>query len=102
MTSIMFEDRWLKIHARGRTRFVWVEGVLLFGFLGMGLVTPTVSGWLRNGWPGVVDLSTDPRWWSVLPVQLPIMMLLGYMYGTHMWTYVERRHLAGSPTTPRP
>ena len=92
-------DRWSTLWARGRTRCVWLQGVVLIGIVGMGLLVPTISEWLDNGWTGVATLRTGSRLWSVFPIRLPISSIAGYIFGRYVWSMVEREHRVASSVT---
>jgi hypothetical protein len=74
-------ERWAKTRQMGRTRFVWLVGVLGWGVsvgIGWSLAMAAVNGWDR------------------LPVLLPIALIGfpigGYFFGTLTWRWSEKQY----------
>jgi hypothetical protein len=92
---------WVRVRSRGRTRFVWYQGVLLFGIVALGVLSPTASAWLSTGLEGVYRFWFGPRWWLNVMIDLPLSIAAGYVFGTLVWRQMERFHPAGSPGNSR-
>lgn len=80
------EDRWARIRKRGRTRYIWYDGVLGFG-LPVLAVSSTLSHWLSGG--GIHDLWFGPHWLSHLLIFLVAGSVGGYLFGAFMWSRME-------------
>jgi hypothetical protein len=70
----------LRIKARGKRRFVWQTGVLVWGGF-MFIFTNAVDVILRHK-------SIE---WSFLPISLVIWLAVGYGFGEFMWRSFEKK-----------
>jgi hypothetical protein len=75
-------SRWEKTRARGRTRFVLIRGVLLWGLLTAIFVTIVSAA--MNGWH---------HWYVSAIIWLVIFPLFGgVVYGPLAWSSIETRY----------
>jgi hypothetical protein len=81
MTTITSAEKWAKLREQGRSRFVW-----LYGVLGWGVSTAILfSLWngIRDGWDGF--------FFKLIPA-LVLFPLGGYLWGRFMWWFLETMH----------
>lgn len=79
--------RWEEARARGRSRFVWINGVLMFGgfmFLIMFLMKLLFDG---TFFP---EDGLEPA--VAIPVNLVVWALAGYAWGAWMWWIMDRSY----------
>lgn len=80
--------RWAKTRQMGRTRFVWLIGVLGWGLIS-GLCFPLVIAVVGSAYPVVPG-------WERYPVNLAMSLLLfpigGYFFGVCTWWVTEREY----------
>ena len=73
-------ERWAKIRAKGRTRFIWFNGVLIWGVMTGILWAVVMAAWQ--------DWSRLPRFLGFALVGFPIG---GYFFGLLTWSFSEKR-----------
>jgi hypothetical protein len=77
-------NRWTRKRSQGRLRFVFVEGVLLFGGLFLAL-------WVATMWFSASEEYFERVFFSQ-PVRLiSVVALAGAMWGFLMWEFFEYR-----------
>ena len=83
-------ERWAKSRQRGRTRYIWVNGVLGWGVT-MGLVWPIAMA-AQQGWQHLTGL---------LPIALVGFPIGGYFFGVWTWRVYESQfdRINSSPAT---
>jgi len=74
-----------KMLRMGRSRFIWMYGVLFFG------LTSAVFSSLIMAWPQEASLQGFLRKLSTLIIIFPIC---GYFWGMFMWHWAEKKHKA--------
>jgi hypothetical protein len=74
-------ERWARTRAKGRARFIWIDGVIGWGLTMAVILLPLFA--LTNGW-GPVQRS--------LPFALVLFPVVGYGWGVRMWHLSERQY----------
>jgi hypothetical protein len=74
-------EQWARTRAKGRARFIWMNGVLGWG-LTLAVIIPLVLS-LIQGWQPVV---------RALPFGFIVFPIGGYVWGVRMWQLSERRY----------
>lgn len=90
----LMRESWLQSKARGRTRFVWREGVLpsLLTWLVVVFVVPAFEAFANRS-PFSVRSMTSGHWTVFIDlILLAICLLGGYLTGRWRWTDLEKRY----------
>lgn len=79
-------ERWANIRRGGRTRYIWVQGVLGWG-LSMGIFWPLAMAFVQG--------------WDRLPIMLPLALIGfpigGYFFGAWTWRVSEAQYQRARP-----
>lgn len=73
-------DRWTKRRSMGRTRFIWLVGVL-----GWGLTMTVVMGIYE-----FFDHPNHPALWGLTVFGAVVFLIGGYFFGMSMWYFLEK------------
>ena len=79
--------RWEKVRRRGKSHFIWSQGVLRWG----GLMFAFSLGLFQHAHYGAV-FSLEGRWDIRLLVALLTWVFVGYGYGRSSWNRMEERY----------
>ena len=79
------KQKWLLMKARGKTRFVWTQGILPVLFVWV-MVTPPIEL--------LMDRGSLFSWSTLAPsvVALPIPLIGGYLQGVWKWNDMEKKY----------
>ena len=79
--SQQFIKSWAKTRSIGRTKYIWLYGVVAFG-VPAGIVAAFVAAW---GKPA-------EELYSTMRINLIMFPIGGYWYGAHMWKTWEAKY----------
>lgn len=82
--------KWEKVRAKGRTRFIWLNGVVGWG-IPLAVTGPALTVlWRDAGF--VIERFPWGSFLRLLPSSLIVASLGGYFYGVLMWEIAERMY----------
>lgn len=83
------KERWGKIRVKGKSRFIWVYGVL-----GWGVSTAILFSVLTEMTKGWFSVENHHSFLIRLPISLVLFSVGGYFWGLWTWRISEKKYLS--------